>query len=94
MHKRVVPYVHLLLYQCQECAEPVALAVKSDEANLERIDGDFNEVQCKCGWFKKLLGVEAKSHMVTVWGNSANLEFQGHSSDPAVDQDEGKHSIQ
>ncbi len=62
MHKRVVPYVHLLLYQCQECAEPVALAVKSDEANLERIDGDFNEVQCKCGWFKKLLGVEAKSH--------------------------------
>ena len=67
-------FLHLLVYQCQECDEPIALPVKSDEANLEGTDADLVDVQCRCGWLRKSLGMEAKRHLVISWGNSSNTE--------------------
>ena len=32
-------YIHLLLYRCKRCQEPLAISVMSEECNLERIDG-------------------------------------------------------
>ena len=54
--------VHLLLYQCQGCDEPIAISFKSDEANLEGVDGDLIDVPCKCGSANKSFGAEAKCH--------------------------------
>ena len=67
-------FLHLLVYRCQECDEPIALPVKSHEANLEGIDADLVDVQCRCGLLKKSLGMEAKRHLVVSWGNSSNTE--------------------
>ena len=61
------PYVHSLLFRCEECNGPLAISVSSEEVNLERIDGDIFDVECVCGWWKTLSGVEAVRHWVVPW---------------------------
>jgi hypothetical protein len=74
MYEKSPAYVHLLLYQCQRCDEPIAISVKSDEANPEGVDGDLIDVPCKCGSVNKSFGAEAKCHWVASWESSSNLE--------------------
>jgi hypothetical protein len=61
------PYVHSLLFRCEDCMGPLTISVPSEESNLERVDGDIFEVECTCGWWKNLLGVEAVRHWVVTW---------------------------
>jgi hypothetical protein len=84
MHRHAPAYGHLLLYQCQQCDEPIAISVKSDEANLEGVDGSLFDVQCKCGSLKKSFGAQAKSHWVSLWENSPNIDPPR----PRIDGDE------
>ena len=60
-----MPYVHLLQFLCRRCERPIVISVASEAANLEKVDGDSHHVECQCGWFENLLGVEAVKHWVT-----------------------------
>lgn len=62
-----IEYVHSRLFQCIQCKEPLVICVMTAERNLENIDGNPFEVRCKCGWMKRLLGMEAVRHWVTPW---------------------------
>jgi hypothetical protein len=66
-------YVHSLLFRCGQCKEPLVILAKSAERNLDGIDGDSFDVECKCGWLKKLLGLEAVNHYVTLWEDTQNV---------------------
>ena len=60
-----MPYVHLLLFRCGRCGQQLVITVPNGAANLEEVDGDSYRVECQCGWFEHLLGVEAAKHWVT-----------------------------
>jgi hypothetical protein len=74
MDGNLQPYVHSLLFRCKQCKEPIAISAMSAERNLEKIDGDFFDVQCKCGRLKTLLGLEAVRHYVIPWEDAQNVE--------------------
>lgn len=78
-------YTHLLLFRCKRCKEPVAISVVSEEANLERIDGETLDVECNCGWFRNSLGVEAVRHWVTPWEFEQTVEHLSAASNRTVD---------
>jgi hypothetical protein len=67
MGEKRLPYVHLLLFRCERCNEPLVIFMRSEAANLEEIDGNSYVVECHCGWSKSMLGVEAIRHWVTPW---------------------------
>jgi len=63
-----MPYAHLLQFRCRRCEQPIAIVVRSEAANLERVEGDSYRLECQCGWSEDLLGVEAARHwVVTPW---------------------------
>jgi hypothetical protein len=70
---RHAAFVHLLLYRCQECEQPLATCIMSAERNLERIDGTSFTIVCKCGWSKSLLGMQAIRHWLAPWSNEGGL---------------------
>jgi len=78
-------YIHLLLFRCSRCNEPLAISVTSEEANLERIDGEAFDVECNCGWFRNSLGAEAVSHLVTPWEFARSVEHLSAASNRSVD---------
>jgi hypothetical protein len=55
-------YVHLLLFECLQCGEPVIVTVKSEEETNDKIIWEALDGRCKCGWLKRLLGKEARRH--------------------------------
>lgn len=60
-----MPYAHLLQFRCRRCGQPIVIAIQSEAANLETVDGDSYFLECQCGWSEVLLGVEAARHLVT-----------------------------
>ncbi len=74
MDGRHPPYIHSLLFQCPRCEEPLVVCVLSDERNLESIDGSSVDVQCDCGWLKRLLGLEAMRHFIARLDSVQKLE--------------------
>ena len=67
------PYAHLLQFRCRRCEQPIVISVRSEAANLEKVDGDSYRLECQCGWSEKLLGVEAARHWVTPWHDEQKL---------------------
>jgi hypothetical protein len=57
----------------------------TEEANLERIDGETFDVECNCGWFRNALGVEAVRHWVTPWEFEQRVEHFSAASERSVD---------
>jgi len=75
MDENKLAYVHLLLFRCKRCQEPVAISVMSEARNLERIYGETFDIECNCGWFRNSsLGVEAVRHWVTPWDSAPSAE--------------------
>lgn len=66
-------YVHLLLFRCKQCNEPVAVPVMRQARNLEEIDGDTYDLKCRCGYSDSLLGVEALAHWVVPWEDGKDV---------------------
>jgi len=62
------PFVHILLFACRQCDEPIPSAVKSDESNVDEVDARTLSLRCgSCGWAGRLMGTEAKRHWVGQW---------------------------
>jgi hypothetical protein len=60
-------YVHSLLFQCDNCGEPLAVPVVNVHCTLEEVDASPFDLGCKCGWTRRLLGAQAKRHWVDSW---------------------------
>jgi hypothetical protein len=67
MDKENAPYVHLLVFRCDNCRKPILITVMSEERNLEMVDGQAFDVLCRCGCLKRALGMEAVVHKVAPW---------------------------
>jgi predicted RNA-binding Zn-ribbon protein involved in translation (DUF1610 family) len=66
-NQATVEYVHVLLFQCPRCGEPVASARVTASRNIEEVDGDTASYSCKCGHSGALLGLHARQHWVEEW---------------------------
>jgi predicted RNA-binding Zn-ribbon protein involved in translation (DUF1610 family) len=62
-----VQYVHVLLFECPQCGEPVVFARLTASRNLEEVDADTASYSCKCGHVGVLLGLRARQHWVEEW---------------------------
>jgi hypothetical protein len=65
------PFVHILLFECSQCACPVPSALPSDHRNMEHIDSTSVQVSCGCGWKSKRPATDAKRHWVDSWPSPA-----------------------
>jgi hypothetical protein len=75
MNRVAEPFVHLLLFECQQCSAPVPVAITSEKKSVEETDARQIEVHCdKCGWSASLLGTGAKRHWVDTWKPDASDE--------------------
>ena len=63
-------FVHLLVYECQECGRPVPCAILSDQANPEDVDSQTVTFRCSCKSRSEVLGLNAKRHLVVDWQSS------------------------
>ena len=63
----IVEYVHVLLFQCPQCGEPVVFARVTASRNLEEVDGETASYSCKCGHLGAILGIHARQHWVEEW---------------------------
>jgi hypothetical protein len=60
MTRGAEPFVHILLFQCPSCSNPVSSAIATSERNPEEIDGRSIVLRCDCGWIGAHLGLLAK----------------------------------
>jgi hypothetical protein len=67
MDDLVKQYVHVLLFSCPRCGDPIPSAVVNGERNIENVDGRGTLCGCKCGWSGSLLGLHARQHWVAPW---------------------------
>jgi hypothetical protein len=58
------PFVHLMLFQCPRCGDPISTTLATPDHGLEEIDLSEIKLTCHCRWTGKLFGVNAKSHIV------------------------------
>jgi len=67
MNRIAEPFVHVLLFQCPTCGNPISSAIATNERNLEETDARPFNLACPCGWTGNQLGVLAKGHWVNIW---------------------------
>jgi len=60
-------YVHVLLFECQDCGCPVPSALTSEHRNVEDADTRALRLNCSCGWSGQLSGTDARRHWVEQW---------------------------
>jgi len=72
-------FVHMLLFQCPQCGEPIAVAKSTPHRSLEKVDAAEMELTCNCLWTGKILGMEAKRHIVLNWDGEATKDPTGTS---------------
>jgi hypothetical protein len=67
MMRGAEPFVHVFLFQCPSCSNPMSSAVAATERNPEETDARAFALQCNCGWDGTQLGLSAKRHWVENW---------------------------
>ena len=65
-------FLHVLVFQCSECGQPVLQWVLTEYRSVEEIDGRTYTPKCSCGWSDRRLGAEARRHMVAPWSACKN----------------------
>jgi len=75
-------HVHLFLFRCAECAEPLLIAATSNGENTGETENAAYDVLCTCGWLKRFLGLEAIGHYVVPWIDAPS---ENHLPDRTVD---------
>jgi hypothetical protein len=67
MNRGAEPFVHVLLFQCLVCANPMSSAIATSERNPEETDARSFVLRCDCGWSGTQMGLLAKRHWVEPW---------------------------
>lgn len=62
-------FLHVLVFQCQQCGKPVCAATLSEMQSLEDIQASAFDVKCECGWSANWLGLKARKHWVDPWSD-------------------------
>jgi hypothetical protein len=60
-------FVHVLLFQCPTCRQPITTSQPSTAQNTEDIDAAKFAISCECGWNGASPAVQAKRHWVAPW---------------------------
>jgi hypothetical protein len=70
--------LHLLLFECPKCSDPVVAFGLTDYQNLEPMEALHFNLNCKCSWSGEQLGATARKHFVERWtrGLPAHLGVQ------------------
>jgi hypothetical protein len=59
--------LHILVFACPECAEPVVITELTTATNLEPVDATMYKLNCNCSWQGERFGATAKRHIVEPW---------------------------
>lgn len=85
MDERSERYVHVLLFECSQCNEPVTSAQVSEERSLEKVDGQPVSCHCNnCGWSGSLLGLHSRQHWVEPWSGDNRRSIAEHDRDSGL----------
>lgn len=61
-------YAHVLLFECPECTQPIAVCNLNQERNLEAVDAQEIDIVCfECNSPAVVLAATAKRHLVQRW---------------------------
>ncbi len=60
-------FVHVLLFQCPSCSNPVSAHKLAPHRSLEEADGSAFPLECNCGWSGEMVGLRARRHWVEPW---------------------------
>jgi len=60
-------FVHVLLFECPKCADPISAHLVARDSNMEPVDGSNFDLQCSCNWTGQQLGIRARRHWVEPW---------------------------
>ena len=77
-------YLHVLAFECPRCKKPVVEWMLSTMRNLEAVDASPVQLHCTCGWTERLLGAQARGHVVLPW--AAPLEEPSVGTAEEVDE--------
>jgi transcription elongation factor Elf1 len=69
-------FVHVLLFACSKCGEPVVSTRLDKERNQETVDAVKCMLTCRCGWREERLGASASKHWVEQWGERELTHIQ------------------
>lgn len=67
MERQRVAFVHVLLFECPQCGNPLSVHRLTDEGSLEQIDGSSFDLSCDCTWKGTRPGMRARKHWVESW---------------------------
>jgi len=67
MNQGAESFVHILLFQCPSCRNPLSSAVATNERNPEETDARSFALACNCGWNGNQMGLRAKRRWVETW---------------------------
>ena len=79
-------FVHLLLFRCAECDEPLLVTATSDSEHPGQAEDAAYDVRCACGWLKRFLGLEAMRHYAVPWTDAPS---ENYLPDRSIDGDSG-----
>ena len=60
-------FVHVLLFECPECGNPLSAHKMAQDGNLEQVDGSSFDLKCACSWKGARPGIRARKHWVEAW---------------------------
>jgi hypothetical protein len=60
-------FLHLFVFQCRRCGEPIAVPLRNDGDSLESVRSRAFSISCRCGWSEWLAGMDARNHWVEPW---------------------------
>ncbi len=60
-------FLHVFVFQCGRCGDPIAIPLRNDGANLESVGSTEFSICCRCGWSEWLEGLSARNHWVEPW---------------------------
>ena len=60
-------FLHLLVFRCPQCGNPMSAWTLSEMQSLETVDASAFDLKCECGWSENWLGLKARRHWAEPW---------------------------
>ena len=60
-------YLHVLIFACQQCFQPLPVAELYVARSIEDKDSEVFTLACDCGWKGEMRGFQARCHWVADW---------------------------